>query len=258
MERIHKLCEEQSLMPPAELSVLRSALARPAEDSLAHFSSLVQSMLPCEPVQVTSILKRSRADWLKPLPNEGKPVVFPSSLSHPIRVEALLSNISRDDRPFVLITLPDQSVQVWPLRAGDLKPLGPNKFRLTTAVNLYVRQPKWTEACSVTLDLVLPFCLDAPGTDLHHTTAHVLGGGTVHSQPEWKGPPTSSDKLRCLHSSLLRLSPTHLHDSPHSQGQTNTIRSSSFLSSSGRSYCTAPSNGPGQYQRPQPPKPHCW
>jgi len=116
---------------------------------------------------VTSILKRSRADWLKPLPNEGKPVVFPSSLSHPIRVEALLSNISRDDRPFVLITLPDQSVQVmiddccwrrgvftlssyvnvfqhqvWPLRAGDLKPLGPNKFRLTTAVNLYVRQPK--------------------------------------------------------------------------------------------------------------------
>jgi len=46
MERIHKLCEEQSLMPPAELSVLRSALARPAEDSLAHFSSVWHLLLP--------------------------------------------------------------------------------------------------------------------------------------------------------------------------------------------------------------------
>lgn len=69
---------------------------------------------------------------------------------------------------------------------------------------------RWTEGCSVTLDLVMLLELDAPATDLRHTTAHVrdiMRGEHL----EWKGPPIPAHKLRFLRSGLMRLCPSHAH-----------------------------------------------
>lgn len=69
------------------------------------------------------------------------------------------------------------------------------------------------------LDLVLAFGLDAPSVDLRHTTVELRGGlqqqqervANTSPAPEWKGPPTPADKLRCLRSGLLRLCPPHAY-----------------------------------------------
>jgi hypothetical protein len=115
--------------------------------------SPAQTLLPQEPVKVEGILKQVWADWLKPLDNEDKPVAFPSSLYHPIHIEALLHNVPTSSSPasgeddghqlLVYVTLPDRTSQLWPLRAGDLQPLGGNRFKLNTTINLYVNQLKY-------------------------------------------------------------------------------------------------------------------
>lgn len=221
VERLQRFCEERMLEAPAELGPFLSALER--HDDLSPFSA---TLLPREPVKVEGALKRVWADWLKPLDNVDKPVAFPSSLYHSIHIEAILHNvpptsssaIGVDGVPhqlLVYVTLPDRTSQLWPLRAGDLKLLGDGTFKLTTTVQLYVNQLKWTEACNVKLDLVLAFGLDAPSVDLRHTTAELRGlqqeRVDTSPAPEWKGPPTPADKLRCLRSGLLRLCPPHAY-----------------------------------------------
>jgi hypothetical protein len=73
---------------------------------------------------------------------------------------------------------------------------------------------RWTEACTVKLDLVLAFGLDAPGVDIRYTTAQLRGlpdDTPSTPPPEWKGPPTPADKQRCMRSGLLRLCPAHAY-----------------------------------------------